>query len=145
MALAKPRRTIDVRTNGREIYPGDIAIHAGHYVRVLDHMPAVRALGVVIQPRVIVQRLETERGEVAYRSGLLVPTKDTGRMWLLARAKTVVDRGETRWVVDKHTGEMLRVATRYDVWLFENPERDELGDLRKRFALEEGVAWMTGT
>jgi len=71
----------------------------------------------------------------------------------LTRAKRHVDLGESRWLVDKKTGEMLRVASRYDVWLF-----DELGrcardgekeaaavvnELRDRFALVDGVAWMT--
>lgn len=61
----------------------------------------------------------------------------------LYKARTTLDKDQ-RWLVDTHTGEMLRVANLYDVWILEAMFFNQLAAVRLRFRLVDGNAWMTG-
>ena len=154
MSLSKEAPAFDPRlSNDGDNHPGDIAISDGRIVQIREILPPTYLRPMSWPQRAICEPLSSPRGTHVSSFGHIYAQTVNSAQWFLKRAKRHVDGGETRWLVDKSTGEMLRVATRYDVWLF-----DELGravrdgekqgsalmnDVRKRYALVDGVAWMT--
>lgn len=130
---------LNFRRNSVYAHAGDIAIVRGRHADVPVVIEVKR--GSVARVRGFAQKDAPKRFYNV--SSLWVITRHNYPYVTIFRARSTPDPHE-RWVVDVHTGEMIRVANLYDVWILEQCFYNELAWLRRRYRLVDAVAWMTG-